>query len=118
MVKTEIIYGFDYGFEVETGRGLSFGNIKLGDKIDLKVRDQYGSSDGCTERNHRRITGEVTFIENLVEGNIETVGEWMISVSDIPLDIPKIRRRIEDKLRKSRGADIINVALLLDINLF
>lgn len=118
MVKSEIIYGFDYGFEVETGRVLSFGNIKLGDKIDIKIRDQYGSTDGCTERNHRRLTGQVTYIENLIEGNIETVGEWMISVSNVPLDMVKIRRRVEDKLRKSKQQVLLDVALLLDINLF
>ena len=108
--ENTIIFGFDYGFIAGSNLMEAFGNLRLGQFVDLNVRDQFGANDGCEERNHRRITGHITDVECLVKGDVETVGEWLIEWNAAPLDIKKIRRRLEDRLRKSTDSEIIRTA--------
>ncbi|MFH1997370.1 MAG: hypothetical protein ABII94_01605 [Patescibacteria group bacterium] len=110
-IKSYTVIGFTYGYDTKNN-AISFGTLEPGDIIDITVRDQYGWRTGCKEENFRRITGEVTSIEEAIEGTPEQCGKWIITVSEIPLDEKKIRRRIEENLRKSASkADLIKMAV-------
>ena len=117
MAMGQTVIGFDYGYD-QKGNIVNFANLKAGDIIDITVRDQYGWETGCKEENFRRLTGQITEIAELTEGSADTLGEWTIYTVETPLNLRKIRRRIEEHLRKNASnSDLIEMAVKFNLPL-